>query len=184
VNWRKLDTPFSGAIIESLRSSDAVLLSGALYVARDKAHERLCGMIARGESLPFPAEGQLIYYMGPSPAPPGKIIGAAGPTTSYRMDAFTEPLLRNGIKGVIGKGRRGADVKKMLQHHRAVYFATYGGAAAYLSKCIVQSDVIAFDDLGPEALLRLAVKDFPVLVVNDIYGGDLYEDAIRNGKRL
>ena len=128
----------------------------------------------RGEPLPFDIKGQTIYYMGPSPAPPGKVIGAAGPTTSVRMDAYTPKLLAKGLKGMIGKGVRSPEVKDAVKKYKAVYFAAVGGAGALISKTIIKSKVVAYPDLGPEAVLRLEVKDFPATVINDIFGGDLY----------
>lgn len=175
MNRINITTPLKQGQIESLHAGDMAIISGFLYSARDKAHERLCGMIKNGEKPPFDTAGQMIYYMGPSPAPPGRIIGAAGPTTSGRMDPFTEAMLGLGIKGFIGKGKRSGRVKELLRNYKAVYFAAFGGAAAYLSKRITRAEVIAFDDLGPEAIYRLKVEDFPVIVINDIFGGDLYE---------
>jgi len=178
-DWKKIETPVTGPLIESLTAGDRLLLSGVVFTARDKAHERLCAMAARGEKLPFDPAGELIYYMGPSPAPPGRIIGSAGPTTSSRMDPFTEGILKMGVKGMIGKGRRDAPTRSLLRRYRAVYFATFGGAGAYLAKRITGSELIAFEDLGAEAIYRLRVEEFPVIVVNDTHGGDLYEDVLR-----
>ncbi len=174
-----ISAPLDEAHIASVRAGDEVLFNGTLYVARDRAHERMSAMIARGEALPFDARGQILYYMGPSPAPPGMVIGGAGPTTSSRMDPFTDVMLAAGIKCLIGKGRRGPAVRESLVSRRALYCASFGGAAAYLNRKIVSAEIIAFEDLGPEALYRLQVKDFPAVVVNDICGGDLYESAIR-----
>ncbi len=181
-DWKKIKTPVTGEMIDSLAAGDRLLLSGTVYAARDRAHERLCAMAARGEKLPFDPAGQLIYYMGPSPAPPGRVIGSAGPTTSSRMDPFTEAILKMGVKGMIGKGKRDGVTRGLLQKYRAVYFATFGGAGAYLAKRITGSTLIAFEDLGAEAIYRLSVEDFPVIVVNDIHGGDLYEDVLRKRK--
>lgn len=177
--WNKIKTPLGESLIESLRSGDRFLLSGTVYAARDRAHQRLCAMAGRGEELPFDPAGQVIYYMGPSPAPPGRVIGSAGPTTSSRMDPFTEEILKLGVRAMIGKGKRDAATRSLLQKYRAVYFATFGGAGAYLARRIVASDIAAFEDLGAEAVYRLRVEDFPIIVINDIHGGDLYEDAIR-----
>ena len=146
----------------------------SLYVARDAAHRRMIEALDRGEALPFDIKDQTLYYMGPSPAPPGKVIGSAGPTTSIRMDAYTPRLLAAGLKGMIGKGVRSTEVKDAIKKYKAVYFAAVGGAGALISKTIVKSEVVAYPDLGPEAVLRLEVKDFPATVINDIYGGDLY----------
>lgn len=178
-DWKKIETPVTDSLIESLAAGDRLLLSGVVYAARDKAHERLCAMAARGEKLPFDPAGQLVYYMGPSPAPPGRVIGSAGPTTSSRMDPFTEGVLKMGVKGMIGKGRRDAATRALLQQYRAVYFASFGGAGAYLAKRIKESALIAFEDLGAEAIYRLRVEEFPIIVVNDMHGGDLYEDVLR-----
>jgi fumarate hydratase subunit beta len=174
-----VSAPLDDALVASLRSGEEVLFQGTLYVARDRAHERMSAMIARGEALPFDARGQVLYYMGPSPAPPGMVIGGAGPTTSSRMDPYTDIMLAAGIRCLIGKGRRGAAVKEALVSRHALYCASFGGAAAYLHRKIIRAEIIAFEDLGPEALYRLQVKDFPAVVVNDMYGGDLYERSIR-----
>jgi fumarate hydratase subunit beta len=171
---KKILLPLTEKTIADLKAGDNVLLSGVLYVARDAAHHKMIEALDRGESLPFNIKGQTIYYMGPSPAPPGKVIGSAGPTTSARMDAYTPRLLTAGLKGMIGKGVRSAEVKVAIKKYRAVYFATVGGAGALISKTIVKSEVVAYPELGPEAILRLEVKDFPVTVINDIHGGDLY----------
>ncbi len=177
--WKHISLPLSEEIIQELRSGDQVYLSGILYTARDKAHARLCAMIDAGESLPFDISGQVLYYVGPSPKPPGEIIGAAGPTTSYRMDPFTEKVLKAGIKGMIGKGKRGTETRELLKQYGAVYFSSFGGAGAYLNRRITGSEVVAFEDLGPEAIYRLEVKDFPAIVINDIQGSDLYENAVK-----
>ena len=139
--------------------------------------------LERGDSLPFDIKDQTIYYMGPSPTPPGRVIGAAGPTTSARMDPYTPRLLAEGLKGIIGKGVRSDEVRKAMKKHKAIYFAAIGGAGALLSKTITKSEVIAYKDLGPEAILRIEVKDFPATVVNDIHGGDLYEEGKRKYQR-
>jgi fumarate hydratase subunit beta len=174
---KNISLPLTEEIIAGLKTGDKVLLSGTLYVARDAAHSRMFEALERGEPLPFDIKSQTIYYMGPSPAPPGRAIGAAGPTTSARMDPYTPRLLAEGLKGNIGKGARSEEVREALRKHKAVYFAAVGGAGALLSKTIVKSEVIAYEDLGPEAVLRIEVKGFPATVVNDIYGGDLYEEG-------
>jgi fumarate hydratase subunit beta len=173
-NVKNITLPLTGKVIETLKSGDDVFLSGTLYVARDAAHRRLVTALDRGEALPFEIQGQTIYYMGPSPAPPGRVIGAAGPTTAKRMDEYTPRLLAAGLKGMIGKGIRSPEVKEAIKKHQAVYFAAVGGAGALLSKAIVKAEVIAYADLGPEAVLKIEVIDFPVTVINDIHGGDLY----------
>jgi fumarate hydratase subunit beta len=174
---KKVTLPLNGKAIAGLKTGDSVLLSGVMYVARDAAHKRMIESLERGESLPFDIKGQTVYYMGPSPAPPGRVIGAAGPTTSARLDSFTPRLLAEGLKGIVGKGVRSAEVREALEKHKAVYFAAVGGAGALLSKTITKSEVVAYEELGPEAVLRIKVKDFPATVINDIYGGDLYEEG-------
>ncbi len=169
-----LSLPLTEESIAELKSGDKILLTGTLYVARDAAHKRLVESLDRGEPLPFDISGQAVYYMGPSPAPPGRVIGAAGPTTSTRIDPYAPRLLSAGLKAMIGKGPRSVEVKDAAVKNRAVYLAPVGGAGALLSKCIIAAEVVAYDDLGPEAVRRLEVKDFPVTVINDIYGGDLY----------
>jgi fumarate hydratase subunit beta len=178
MKWKKIQLPVTDNDIESLKSGDLCLLSGILYTARDRAHERLCSLARDGKKLPFDPKGQIIYYVGPSPTPPGLPIGSAGPTTSYRMDPFTEEMLQMGIKGMIGKGRRDKNSIKLLKKHKAVYFSSFGGAGAYLGERIIESKVIAFEEFGPEAIYRLKILDFPAIVINDIFGGDLYEDQL------
>ena len=170
----RLTTPLTEADCLQLRIGDAVLLSGTLYTARDAAHKRLIEALDREEELPFPLQGAVIYYVGPTPAPPGRPIGSAGPTTSYRMDAFAPRLYGLGVKATIGKGRRSPEVRKALEDNRAVYLGATGGAGALLSQCIFESRIIAHEDLGPEAIRAMQVRDFPTLVVNDAYGGELY----------
>lgn len=154
-----------------------VLISGVIYVARDAAHQRLSQALDAGNKLPFDLKGQTLYYMGPSPAKPGQVIGSAGPTTSGRMDRYTPRLIASGIRAMIGKGNRSAAVKEAIKEYQAVYFATIGGAGALLAKSIKQVEVIAYEDLGTEAILRLKVDNFPAIVANDIYGGDLFEQG-------
>lgn len=172
-----ISLPLTDNTIESLKAGDSLLISGVLYVARDAAHKRMVEALDKGEPLPFDIKGQTIYYMGPSPAPPGKVTGSAGPTTSSRMDVYTPRFLAAGLKGMIGKGVRSKDVKDALKKYKAVYLAAVGGAGALLSKTIIKSEVIAYPELGPEAILRIEVKDFPATVINDIYGGDLYVEG-------
>jgi len=173
----KITTPLTDDVIEQLYAGDAVIITGTIYVGRDAAHKRLIEALDEGEPLPFDPQGQMIYYMGPSPAKPGKPIGSAGPTTSYRMDPYAPRLMEVGLKGMIGKGNRSMPVREAMQKHKAVYFAAIGGAAALIAKSIKEAEVIAYDDLGAEALRRLRVEDFPAIVVNDIYGGDAYEEG-------
>ena len=177
--WKRIETPLTEELADSLAAGDRVLLSGWVYTARDQAHRRIAGMAERGEPLPFDLAGQVIYYTGPSPAPPGRPVGSAGPTTSSRMDPFTDAMLRLGVRGMIGKGVRDRHVREILSWYRAVYFATFGGAGAYLAMRIREAGIAAFEDLGPEAVYRLRVEEFPLIVANDAHGGDLYEHVIR-----
>jgi fumarate hydratase subunit beta len=174
---KKIILPLTEETIADLKAGDNLLLFGVLYVARDAAHKKMDDTLKRGETLPFEIKGQTVYYMGPSPAPPGKVIGAAGPTTATRMDVYTPRLLAAGLKGMIGKGVRSQEVKDAIKKYQAVYLGAVGGAGALLSKSIVKAEVVAYDDLGPEAILKLEVKDFPVTVINDIHGGDLYVEG-------
>lgn len=169
-----IQTPLTDDSIRTLRAGDEVLLSGTVYAARDQAHKRLCALIEAGQPLPFDLTGQVIYYVGPTPARPGRVIGAAGPTTASRMDAFTPPLLACGLKGTIGKGIRSPQVRQALIHYRAVHFAALGGAGALLSQYITANTLIAWEDLGAEALRRLEFKAFPLIVAYDALGGCVY----------
>ena len=177
MNQLKIASPIENEVIEKLTAGTKVLISGTVYAARDAAHKRLIEALDRGEKLPFEIKGQTLYYMGPSPARPGQVIGAAGPTTSARMDAYTPRLLAAGLKAMMGKGNRSPAVREALKKYKAVYFVTTGGAGALLAKCIKKAEVIAYEDSGPEAILRLTVEDFPAIVANDIYGGDLFEQG-------
>ena len=172
-----IKSPMDNKTIESLKAGDQVLISGIMYTARDAAHKRIVEALDKGEKAPFEIKGQTIYYMGPSPAKPGEVIGAAGPTTSGRMDAYAPRLMEVGLKGMIGKGLRTKEVKDAMKKYKSVYFAAIGGAGALISKSIKKAEVIAYDDLGAEALRRLEVENFPATVINDIYGGDLYESG-------
>jgi fumarate hydratase subunit beta len=174
---KKVTLPLTEKTLAELKAGDNLLLSGVLYVARDAAHRRMTETLDRGEPLPFDIRGQTLYYMGPSPAPHGRIIGSAGPTTSARMDSYTPRLLAAGLKGIIGKGVRSKEVKEAMKKYKAVYLAAIGGVGALISKSIIKSEIVAYPDLGPEAVLRLEVKDFPVTVINDIHGGDLYVEG-------
>ena len=164
-------------MVEQLHAGDTVEITGTIYVARDAAHKKMVEALDRGEKLPVDLTGQIVYYMGPSPTKPGQVIGSAGPTTSGRMDAYAPRLMEIGLKGMIGKGLRAAPVKDAIKKHKAVYFAATGGAAALISQRIKKAQVMAYEDLGAEALQKLEVEDFPVIVVNDIFGGDAYEDG-------
>ncbi len=174
---KEVATPLSDEDVETLRAGDRVRISGVIYTARDAAHARLAALIARGEPLPFDVRGQIIYYTGPSPARPGDIVGSIGPTTASRMDSYTPALLALGLKGTIGKGYRSPAVKEALRRHRAVYFGAIGGAGAVLSRHVKGLEVIAWEDLGTEAVRRLVVEGFPAIVINDCHGGDLYEEG-------
>ncbi len=171
-----LQTPLTDQDVLKLHSGDVVLLSGVLYTARDAAHKKLIQTLDQGLELPFDLQGAVIYYVGPTPAPPGRPIGSAGPTTSYRMDAYAPRLHAQGLKASIGKGKRGQEVKKALQEYCAVYLGATGGAGALLSQRVLQAEVLAYPELGPEAVHKLKVQDFPTLVVNDAYGGELYAE--------
>ncbi len=172
-----IKSPLDEDTITKLKAGDQVFISGVIYTARDAAHKRLVEALDRGEKLPFDLTNQIIYYMGPSPAKPGQVIGSAGPTTSGRMDSYTPRLIACGLKGMIGKGNRSQAVKDAIKKYKAVYFAAIGGAGALISKSIRKAEVIAYEDLGAEAIHRLEVEDFPATVINDIYGGDLYEQG-------
>lgn len=174
---QKITLPLTDEVLKDLKAGDNLLLTGVIYVARDAAHKRMIEALDQGKPLPFDIKGQTIYYMGPSPARPGRPIGSAGPTTSGRMDAYTPRLLAEGLKGMIGKGLRSQEVKEAIKKYKAVYLGAIGGAGALISKSIKKAEVIAYEDLGAEAVRRLEVEDFPVTVINDIYGGDLYEEG-------
>jgi fumarate hydratase subunit beta len=171
----RIKLPLTDEIITNLHAGDNVLLTGVVYVARDAAHKRMVDALNQGQSLPFDIKGQTIYYMGPSPARPGQVIGAAGPTTSGRMDSFSPRLMKAGLKGMIGKGGRSQAVKEAIKKYKTIYFAAIGGAGALIARSIKKSEVIAYEELGAEAVRKLEVEDFPVTVINDIYGADLYE---------
>jgi fumarate hydratase subunit beta len=174
---KKISLPLTDSDIESLRAGDSILLSGVMYVARDTAHKRMIELLDKGGALPFDIRGQTVYYMGPSPAPPGRVIGSAGPTTSGRMDPYSPRLIECGLKGMVGKGMRSRAVKDAIIRHKALYFAAVGGAGAIISRSIKKAEIVAWEDLGAEALRRIEVEDFPAVVVNDIHGGDLYVDG-------
>lgn len=174
---RKITTPLTDDIVRDLKAGDAVAITGVIYQARDAAHKKLVALIEAGEPLPFELQGAVVYYMGPSPAKPGNVIGSAGPTTSGRMDAYAPLLMEHGLKGMIGKGLRTAEVTDAMHECIAVHFAATGGAGSLLAKCIVGNEVIAYPELGVEAIARLEVKDFPAIVVNDCHGGDLYGEG-------
>jgi fumarate hydratase subunit beta len=179
----RLTPPLGEEDVEKLRIGDRVLITGTLYTARDAAHRRMIDLLDRGKQLPFDVRGQVVYYVGPSPPRPGSAIGAAGPTTSYRMDAYSPRLMEQGLKGMIGKGMRSREVIAAMGRYHCIYLAAVGGAGALLSKCIKKAEVIAYEDLGPEAIRRLEVADFPTILVNDIRGNDLYEEGAKKYRR-
>ncbi len=172
-----LETPLSEETARKLVAGDKVSLTGIIYTARDAAHKRLVDLLDEGKELPMPLEGHIIYYVGPAPTPPGKAIGSAGPTTSYRMDPYTPALIEHGMKGMIGKGERSGEVVDAMKKHGAVYFAATGGAAALISKRIKSAEVIAYEDLGAEAIRKLEVENFPVIVAQDSKGGNIYREG-------
>jgi len=174
-NMLAVNLPFADGLVETLNAGDLVGLTGSLYTGRDQTHRRLCALLDEGRDLPVDLAGQLLYYIGPSPAKPGMVIGAAGPTTSYRMDVYTPQLLALGLKATLGKGPRSALVKEAMLVHGAIYLATIGGAGALLSKCVKSSEVVAFADAGAEAMFRFEVENFPAIVINDLKGNDFYE---------
>lgn len=170
-----ITTPISESVLKSLKAGDNITITGVIYTGRDAAHARMCQALENGEDLPFDIKNQVIYYVGPCPAKPGEVIGSCGPTTSYRMDAYAPTLIKLGLKGMIGKGVRNSDVKNACTEHGCIYFGAIGGAGALLSGHVKKSEVIAYDDLGTEAIRKLTVEKFPVTVIMDIYGNDLYE---------
>jgi len=178
-----LEPPLKREEVEALTIGDSVLISGVIYTARDTAHKRMVELLDKGEALPFDVFGQIIYYVGPTPAPPGRPIGSAGPTTSNRMDAYAPRLMEVGMKGMIGKGPRSPEVIAAMKRWGCVYFGATGGAGALLSLAIKEAEVIAFNDLGPEAVRKLEVEDFPVMVINDSRGNDLYKSNVEQYKR-
>ncbi len=180
---RYITAPYDDQVAKELHSGDYVYITGTIYTARDAAHKRMYEAIEQGKELPFDINHNVIYYMGPSPAREGRPIGSAGPTTASRMDKYAPSLLDLGLKGMIGKGKRSDDVKQAIIRNGAVYFAAVGGAGALLSKSIINSEVIAYDDLGTEAIRKLQVKDFPVIVVIDSDGNNFYETAIEQYKK-
>lgn len=175
----KVTAPLSDSVVASLHAGRPVLLSGTIYTARDAAHKRMYELLQQGLPLPIDIANQIIYYVGPSPAPPGRVIGAAGPTTAGRMDFYTPELISRGLKGMVGKGYRSASVVDAMRRYHAVYFAAVGGAGAILSRCIKSARVVAYPELGPEAIHEFVVEDFPVVVAIDCYGEDLYEQGRR-----
>jgi len=179
----KVRTPLSDQIVNQLRSGDKVLINGIIYTGRDVAHKRIIDLIDRGEALPFDIKGQIIYFVGPTPARAGRAVGSAGPTTSYRMDAYSPKLIERGLKGMIGKGARSPEVIEAMVKYKCVYMAAVGGAGALISRCITSSKIIAYEDMGPEAIREMVVEDLPVIVVNDTIGNDLYQEGVKKYRR-
>jgi fumarate hydratase subunit beta len=177
-------TPFSDEAVSRLKAGDSVLITGSLLTGRDEAHKRLYALLMEGRDLPVKLKGEVLYYVGPTPPRPGRPIGSAGPTSSYRMDPYTPALLGLGLKATIGKGQRSLEVRKAMLDRKAVYLAAVGGAGALLSLRIEAAEVVAYPELGPEAIFRIRVREFPCIVINDIYGGDLYEEGKRKYRRI
>jgi fumarate hydratase subunit beta len=177
-------TPLTDEVVEKLKVGDRLLINGVIYAARDAAHKRLVELIHKDEELPFDIEGQIIYYVGPTPPKPGKPIGSAGPTSSYRMDSYAPLLVAKGLKGMIGKGSRGREVIEAMKKHKAIYLAATGGAGALISRTIKSAEVVAYEDLGTEAIRKLVVEDFPTIVVNDTKGNDLYQMGRNQHKKI
>ena len=175
-----ITTPLTRDKVRELKAGDSCLISGVIYTARDAAHKRLCELVAQGKELPMDVKDNIIYFVGPTPAKPGQAIGSAGPTTSYRMDAYSPILIEQGLTGMIGKGKRGPEVVDAMKKHGAVYFGAIGGCGALLSECIKEAEIVAYEDLGAEAIRRLVVKDFPVVVIIDSEGNNLYETGKAN----
>lgn len=179
----RISTPLDDDTVVQLKSGDNLLINGIIYTGRDAAHKRLVDLLEKGEPLPFDISGQIIYFVGPTPARPGRPVGSAGPTTSYRMDAYSPELIAQGLKGMIGKGARSQEVLNAMQKYKCVYMAAVGGAGALISQSIKSSEVIAYEDLGPEAIRKMKVEDFPAVVVNDVLGNDLYREGIKQYQR-
>jgi len=179
----RIRPPLSDEDIMNLKIGDRVQITGKILTGRDSAHKRLYELIKKGQPLPVDITGQIIYYVGPAPAKPGQVIGSAGPTTSYRMDPYAPLLMEHGLKGMIGKGVRSQDVREAMKKYKAVYFAATGGAGALIAKNIKAARIVAYEDLGPEAVRELEVEDFPVIVANDAYGGDLYQEGMEKFRR-
>lgn len=179
----RITAPLADKDVEALKAGDKVLITGVIYTARDAAHKRLIELLDAGKALPIDVKGQLIYYVGPTPEKPGQVIGSAGPTTSGRMDAYAPRLLDLGLKGMIGKGARNKNVLDSMKKNKAVYFAAVGGAAALIARSIKKAEIVAYEDLGPEAIRRLEVVDFPAIVVNDMHGGDLFKQGVEKYRR-
>ena len=180
----KLTTPITEKTARSLRAGDIVLITGTIYTGRDAAHKRLCELLAKSENLPIDVKNSVIYYVGPTPAKPGRAIGSAGPTSSYRMDPYAEPLLQQGLRVMVGKGSRGKEFKELLKKYGGVYLSAIGGAAASISETIKKCEVVTYEDLGAEAIHRLEVEDFYAIVTYDSLGNDLFEQGIEKYKKV
>lgn len=183
---KRITTPLTEEKVKDLRAGDSILLSGVIYTGRDAAHKRLAELLEKGEELPIDVKDAVIYYVGPTPAKKGMVIGSAGPTTSYRMDAYTPALLDHGLRGMIGKGLRNSEVVESMKKNKAVYFGAIGGAAALIGKCVKKAEIVTYEDLGAEAIRRLEVEDLPIVVVIDSEGNNLYEvgrEAYLNSKK-
>jgi fumarate hydratase subunit beta len=178
-----LTPPLTDGDIEKLKSGDRVFITGDIYTGRDAAHKRLVDLLDAGKDLPFDIRGQIIYFVGPTPAPPGRAVGSAGPTTSYRMDAYSPRLIAQGLKGMIGKGARSAEVIEAMKKYKCIYFAAIGGAGALIAQCIKKAEIVAYEDLGPEAVRLMRVEKLPLFVVNDMYGNDLYQVGVKQYAR-
>ncbi len=176
---KKVTTPLTDQVVEGLKIGDNVLITGEIFTARDAAHKRMVEILDKGEKLPFDLKGQLLYYVGPSPARPGMVVGSAGPTTSGRMNKYAPRILQAGSKGMIGKGEMGPGVAEALKKYKGVYFAAVGGAAALIAKSVTANELIAWEELGAEAIRKLTVKDFPAIVVQDCHGGNLYVEGVK-----
>jgi len=176
---KRVSAPLTDNVVQDLRAGDEVLISGVIYAARDAAHKRMVDLLSKGERLPFDIEGQIVYYAGPTPTRPGEVIGSAGPTTSYRMDPYAPLLIQHGLKGMIGKGQRTEPVVEAMKKFKAVYFAAVGGAGALIARAVKSNKIVAYEELGPEAVRMLEVVDFPVIVAQDCYGGDLFVEGVK-----
>jgi fumarate hydratase subunit beta len=180
---KKITTPLKDSDVENLRSGDNVTITGYIYTGRDAAHKKMVELLQKGEKLPFDPHGQLIYFVGPTPAKPGQVIGSAGPTTSGRMNKYSPVMIAAGLKGMIGKGEMGTEVAEALKKHKGVYLVATGGAAALIAKRITESELVAYEELGPEAVRRLKVVDFPAIVAQDCYGGNIYIEGVKKYER-
>lgn len=180
---KRVSAPLTDNVVQDLRAGDEVLISGVIYAARDAAHKRMVDLLSKGERLPFDIEGQIVYYAGPTPTRPGEVIGSAGPTTSYRMDPYAPLLIQSGLKGMIGKGQRTEPVVEAMKKFKAVYFAAVGGAGALIARAVRSNKIVAYEELGPEAVRMLEVADFPVIVAQDCYGGDLFVEGVKKYSR-